>query len=56
MRERIEKKIGCTIEEFIKRVMEQPDPISEAEGNGPFSIFTDEENDFIYDVIQKMAA
>lgn len=55
MREQIEKKIGCSIEEFLKKVMEEPNPISEAEYNGSFSIFSNEENDFIYDIIQKMS-
>lgn len=56
MWEQIEEKIGCTIEEFLKKVMEKPVPTTEAEYNGPFSIFTNEENDFIYEIIKKMAA
>ena len=51
MREQIEKKIGCTIEEFVKKVNNSPIPDGEAEYPNPFSIFTVEENDYIYDVM-----
>lgn len=56
MREQIEKKIGCSIEEFIKGIVDEPVPSSEAEYPNPFSIFTDEEGEFIEKIAQEMYA
>lgn len=56
MRERIEKKIGCTIEEFIRREVEEDDPPYEAEYPNPFSILTHEEGKFVEDIARKMYA
>lgn len=55
MREKIEKKIGCTIEAYLKKIKEPNRPRTEMEYDNPFSIFTIEENEYIYEeVIKKM--
>ena len=56
MREQIEKKIGCSIEQFIKNIVESPIPNSEAEYPNPFSIFTYEEGEYIEEVAKTMFA
>lgn len=54
MRETIEKKIGCTIEEFLHKLQKAPVPPNEAEYPNPFSIFTYDERRYIDGVISEV--
>ena len=47
MRERIEKKLGCTIEECVTRIKMLVSGEYEAEFPNPFLLLTEEEADYL---------
>ena len=53
MRSQIEKKIGCSIEEYLEKAKNRSREY-EAEYPNPFAIFTVEERKFIQTIIDKM--